>query len=533
MTRKILLRLVVILLLPLLELLAITLTYDTAMLAGDDAGGVGWLKQVRYLPPFAIASTVAFGALMFARNGTRWNTLFHHFANHATWQRATCAHLAVYGIAFLLTHALFNGQAQSFLIVFFWFAFIAATGLTWCVTVLPAALLWEGLRTYWGVGMLSCLIGAGTLVAGTWTQGIWQPLTDITFRGVSAAISLIYQDVVSEPSLQQIGANSFVVSIAPECSGYEGLGLFLILSVVFLIGFRRQLRFPQVLIVVPLGLSIIWSLNILRIIILIVIGVEWSEDVAIQGFHSQGGWIFFSAATIGIGWLTVNSPLAIRGDRSGPHDERTLKGNASDAYLIPIILLICVQMMTGAVQAGFDWLYPLRVIVLLPALWFYRGTFINRPWSWSWYSAINGLVVFGLWMALEPSAPTSTPAPEVLASASPLERNFWIFFRVVGSCLTVPIVEEVAFRGYLMRRLASRQFEEVIPASVAWQWVVISSVMFGMLHGRWLAGILAGLCYALEYRRRGRLSDPIVAHATSNLAIAAVVLLGGRWSLWL
>jgi membrane protease YdiL (CAAX protease family) len=57
-------------------------------------------------------------------------------------------------------------------------------------------------------------------------------------------------------------------------------------------------------------------------------------------------------------------------------------------------------------------------------------------------------------------------------------------------------------------------------------------VAFGALHGRWLAGTLAGLCYALALYRRGRLGDAVLAHATTNALIAADVLATGTWSLW-
>ena len=62
--------------------------------------------------------------------------------------------------------------------------------------------------------------------------------------------------------------------------------------------------------------------------------------------------------------------------------------------------------------------------------------------------------------------------------------------------------------------------------------VVLSSAAFGALHGRWLAGMLAGALYALAYYRRGRLGDAVLAHATTNALIAAYVLATGTWSLW-
>jgi membrane protease YdiL (CAAX protease family) len=57
-------------------------------------------------------------------------------------------------------------------------------------------------------------------------------------------------------------------------------------------------------------------------------------------------------------------------------------------------------------------------------------------------------------------------------------------------------------------------------------------ILSGALHGRWLAGTLAGMGYALTYFRRGELVDAIAAHATTNALIAGFVLVTGSWSLW-
>jgi membrane protease YdiL (CAAX protease family) len=53
------------------------------------------------------------------------------------------------------------------------------------------------------------------------------------------------------------------------------------------------------------------------------------------------------------------------------------------------------------------------------------------------------------------------------------------------------------------------------------------------MHGQqWIVGILAGLAYAGLMKWKGRLSDAIVAHATTNLLLAIWVLTSGNWSQW-
>ena len=62
---------------------------------------------------------------------------------------------------------------------------------------------------------------------------------------------------------------------------------------------------------------------------------------------------------------------------------------------------------------------------------------------------------------------------------------------------------------------------------------LVSSLAFGLLHQRWLAGVLAGMAFAIAQQRNGRLNDAVSAHALANLLIAAAVLTRERWSLWM
>jgi CAAX prenyl protease-like protein len=143
-----------------------------------------------------------------------------------------------------------------------------------------------------------------------------------------------------------------------------------------------------------------------------------------------------------------------------------------------------------------------------------------------------GVLAFAVWVALEPQ-PQSGPAQE--APWDDLPRWWvvpWLVFRVLGSVVTVPLAEELAFRGYLPRRLQARDFQAVPISRFRWIPFLASSVLFGLLHGSYLAGVAVGMLFALALYRRGRLGDAVLAHATTNVLVAVSVLLFGAWSLW-
>jgi CAAX prenyl protease-like protein len=213
----------------------------------------------------------------------------------------------------------------------------------------------------------------------------------------------------------------------------------------------------------------------------------------------------------------------------------TSGGFPTTAYLGPFLAILLATLIGGAFSSGFDWLYPLRVVAALLVLSLCRGSYGELRGSWSWEAVAWGALVFGLWWVLCPIGPEGEAGwPAALAAAPPDWACVWLAFRVVGHLLTVPLAEELAFRGYLLRRWRTVDFLGIPPGAFSWPAFVVSSLLFGVMHGRaWLAGTLAGMAFALALRRRGRLIDAVIAHVTANVLVAVAVLMTGRWSLWL
>jgi CAAX prenyl protease-like protein len=76
------------------------------------------------------------------------------------------------------------------------------------------------------------------------------------------------------------------------------------------------------------------------------------------------------------------------------------------------------------------------------------------------------------------------------------------------------------------------EFERVPRRRIGLGAIALSSAAFGLLHQRPVAAALAGACYAFIYKKRGRLADAIVAHATTNAALLLAAWLTGAWDLW-
>jgi exosortase E/protease (VPEID-CTERM system) len=331
-----------------------------------------------------------------------------------------------------------------------------------------------------------------------------------------------------------IGSPSFSVTIYPGCSGWEGTALMLVFIIWWLCVLHREFRFPQALLLVPAALVTMWISNSVRIAVLILIGLYGAPNVAMGGFHSEAGWIAFNCVALSfavasrkVRWFTVRS--------LEPSVQEALVTSTTAAYLMPFLVILAVGMISRAVSSGFEWLYPLRLISGAAALWFFRSKYSEMDWNFDWFPIGLGGVVFLIWLALSSFSGNQTDhvIPSSLAVLPASLRIAWILCRITAAVFTVPLAEELAFRGFLIRRLIWRDFDALDPQAYTFLSVVISSIVFGLLHGsHWPAGTVAGLLYALAFLRRGRIGDATVAHATTNGCLAIWVLWTDDWSLW-
>ncbi len=265
----------------------------------------------------------------------------------------------------------------------------------------------------------------------------------------------------------------------------------------------------------------------MRIVALILIGVH-DAPLALGGFHSAAGWILFNALCFGIvaaSWQ-FESLSKVKLDAAPRHLDAAF-------YLVPLLAIAVTAMITHAFTIDFDFLYPMRVIAVLAALLYFRGRLATIEWSPSIAAIASGAVVFVIWVAFARGGDAGSAGfVDGLRQLSPSQSMLWLIFRVFGAVVTVPIAEELAFRGYLIRKFIASDFETVPLREFTWVSFIASSVLFGALHHEWIAGAIAGMLFAYAMYRRGSLGDAIYAHATANALLAAYVLITGHWSLW-
>ncbi len=544
-SKRLAIRWMVLLAVLALELVAITARYEVPPLFVNDVSWSAWLFHVSK-EIWALSLWIFCACLLIF--SPRFKVIFSHLPEQSSehrWLDWLLFHAFTFVAFAVITALIFEAPTHPARLSASWFAgwfaLAGATLLLWLLALAPGHFWLRLIRQEHMSLLLGCLLGISAWMlmamfirqeAPLGQKEFWNSLALPTLRLVYSLLGWVYSDLVYQPEHFLLGPTRFQVEISYACSGIEGISLITLFLVIYLWLFRKDLRFPQVFWLFPFGIIAIWLANAVRIAMLIVIGASFSPEVAQWGFHAQAGWIAFTLIAVGaialsnrMQFFTVTKP-----------DLPVVKTNKplAAALLVPLLALMAASMMTSASSSGFDGLYPLRIVVIAAVLYYFRRTYNSLGWNWTWQASAIGTAVFIIWMLLEPDVDSSKSAvSQGLAELTSGSAAVWLIFRVLGSVIAVPLVEEFAFRGYLIRKLIAKDFENVPLGQFSWFSFMLTSLLFGLLHERWIAGTLAGMGYSLALYRHGQIGDAVVAHMTTNALIAIFVLTQAKWYLWL
>lgn len=387
-------------------------------------------------------------------------------------------------------------------------------------------------ETLLGAGALPLYVvppAAVAVLAIRFSQELWRPTAGLTFQLVQLTLKPLIPSLRGDLATLTLTTDRFAVMVSDACSGLEGVGLILVFCTTWLWLFRREYVFPRALLILPIAVLFIFILNTGRIAALVLIGAAGYQKVAVLGFHSQAGWIAFNFAALGMAILARLNPWWHRNSRQSC----VYTENAVGAYLMPLLVILAAGMVTRALSGGFDFLYPLRLIGAAVVLIVYWRRYAGIDWTSSWRGPAVGAAIFFLWMGFAHFTLAPKPMPEALSSLPAPTRTAWIVCRILAATITVPVAEELAYRGFLLRRFVRTDFATVRYNEVGWRALAVSAVMFGVTHGQlWLPGIIAGLGYGLIAIKTRKLGEAVAAHVTTNGLLAIYVLSSGNWEFW-
>lgn len=208
------------------------------------------------------------------------------------------------------------------------------------------------------------------------------------------------------------------------------------------------------------------------------------------------------------------------------------------ARVAPFFVFVALTACQGKLGAASAyWFYLAKTIVGVWLIFEMRPLVSEMRWAFSWEAIVVGVLIFALWVGLDPHYPkfiksgsTGNPA-EVFGQNSALA---WFFdaVHILGMTLVVPPLEEVFYRSLLYRYIASQNFLAVPLNRFLPLPFFVTSILFGISHREWLAGILCGMAYQWLVIRKNRLGDAMTAHAITNFLLGVYIVWHGAWIFW-
>lgn len=186
------------------------------------------------------------------------------------------------------------------------------------------------------------------------------------------------------------------------------------------------------------------------------------------------------------------------------------------------------------------YLYPVKTVSVAFVLYLFRNSYpeieLRRLLSLRHLavSLLCGITVFVLWInmdfTLHPSLASGGFNPLLFQNQA--LTGIMIFTRLAGAVLVVPVMEELFWRSFFLRYIVDQNFAKVAIGTFTWPSFLIVTLLFGLEHDLFYAGIMAGVAYNLLLYYTRSISHCILAHALTNLLLGGYVLATHRWYFW-
>jgi uncharacterized protein len=210
------------------------------------------------------------------------------------------------------------------------------------------------------------------------------------------------------------------------------------------------------------------------------------------------------------------------------------------ARFVPFAIIYLLTYLQGSFGVDSNyWVYCGKMILCAWIIWKMRPLVSEMRWAFSWEAVVVGVAIFVIWVGLDPYYPRLDlfMKPSEGDEWTPFERYgqdsllawTYIIIRVLGMTFVVPPIEEVFYRSWLYRIFIKNDWEEVPIGYFAGASFVACSLLFGLAHPQWLAGIVCGAAYLGLIVRKKRLGDAMTAHAITNFLLAVWVVWKGDW----
>jgi CAAX prenyl protease-like protein len=243
-----------------------------------------------------------------------------------------------------------------------------------------------------------------------------------------------------------------------------------------------------------------------------------------------------------------------------------LRASATAAHVMPLLVFTVLLSVPGFFciknpelpwyqQAPEHWLYPLQTLLCAGLLFVFRRQYHFGPWRGLGLACVLAVLGIAVWIApawLYTKLAYGDDVPDwwawlgmverkegfdpTLLAAWPAWKTAAIVMRFARMVLVVPLVEELFWRGFLMRYVHAPDgdWQRVPFGTHSWLGFAIVTVMVMLAHAPqdYLAALVWGaFMYVLAVRSRS-LGACIIMHALGNFLLGLYALRTQQWGFW-
>jgi CAAX prenyl protease-like protein len=214
--------------------------------------------------------------------------------------------------------------------------------------------------------------------------------------------------------------------------------------------------------------------------------------------------------------------------------------SAMAGYIAPLVVFgVFTEIEGWLAPAWYPYVYTAKLCAVMLSLWIFRFTLRDlRPRAAVVApSVVIGLVVFVLWVGIDKYVPyphfgSRTAFNPLEAFPTAFGRTVFLLIRFWGLVIVVPVMEELFWRSFLIRYITSPDFRRIPIGefSTTAFWAVAG--LSGLAHPEWLVAVITNVIYSWLLKNTRSLFATFVAHATTNAALGAYVLITHDWKYW-
>jgi CAAX prenyl protease-like protein len=216
------------------------------------------------------------------------------------------------------------------------------------------------------------------------------------------------------------------------------------------------------------------------------------------------------------------------------------------AYTTPMLVFVALLSLTEILPhfgrsfwlaSPQYWTFPAQTLICAALLLYFCPNYEFQPLRQLPFTLAIAVAVFLLWIAPQQFlgfAPRLDGFnPDVFG---PRGFPYWstVTLRFLRLVVVVPLVEEIFWRGFLLRFFISERFDVVPFGKFSWLSFFAVTLGFCFAHSApdRVAAFITGALYNCVAYRSKSLTSCVLAHAVTNLLLGAWIMFTRQWGFW-